>query len=119
VGLVENVTVEGLAGGDVCAIATDRYHRIALWRQLFTALIFALAVVIAVLAVLAVIFATDEEWAGTVATALGALATGKPLSWVVSRRSDAVTEEATAFTDYKDACGADGQPPAFVESLKF
>lgn len=101
---VEEVTAEAIASNNGCAIATDRYHRIALWRQLFTLLIFLVAVAMVVFLVLCIVFATNEEWAATTATGLGTVAGGVPLRWVLKRRAESVKEEEKAFREAKSAC---------------
>ena len=114
---IEQVTANALAS-DVCAIATDRYHRIALWRQLFTVLIFLVATAIVVFLVLCIVFATNKEWAATTATGLGTVASGVPLRWVLARRRDAVKEEQKAFDEAKTACGGDEDIQGIEANLK-
>jgi archaellum biogenesis protein FlaJ (TadC family) len=113
-----DVTAQKLAGNDVCAIATDRYHRIALWRQLFTVLIFAVAVVITVFLVLTIVFATNKEWAATIATGLGTVVSGVPLRWVLKRRGEAKAEEEKAFDELKDACDDTSAASAIESNLR-
>lgn len=115
---LETVTASKLASNDVCAIATDRYHRIALWRQLFTVLIFVVAVVITVFLVLTIVFATNKEWAATMATGLGTLVSGVPLRWVLKRRGEAKTEEEKAFAEFKEACGSTSDDSAIARNLR-
>ncbi len=112
------VSAQKLAANDVCAIATDRYHRIALWRQLFTVLIFAVAVAITVFLVLTIVFATNKEWAATVATGLGTVVSGVPLRWVLKRRGEAKQEEEKAFKEVKSACGDTSRASAIATSLR-
>jgi archaellum biogenesis protein FlaJ (TadC family) len=116
---LSQITANDLALQNVCAIATDRYHRIAMWRQLFTALIFSVAVVMAVLVVLCIVFATNKEWAGATATALGTAANGIALKWVLARYKEATSAETKAFKETADACdnGAD-DAKAIKNSLK-
>ena len=115
---MDQVTAEALASNNLCAIATERYHRIALWRQLFTLLIFVVAVMMVVFIVLGVVFATNKEWAATTASALGATAGGVPLRWVLKRRREAVAEEQKAFTEVGEACGDDADASAIAANLK-
>lgn len=115
---LDQVTAEALASNDVCAIATDRYHRIGLWRQLFTVLIFAVAVVMVVFIVLCIVFATNEEWVATTGTGLGTVASGVPLRWVLKRRREAVKEEEKAFEQVRAACGETSDAEAITRSLK-
>ena len=116
---VNEITADKLASTDVCALATDRYHRIALFRQLFTVLIFVVATVIVVFLVLCIVFATNKEWAATTATGLGSVVSGLPLRWVLKRKGEAVAEEEKAFKEAKAACGASGDLEEIADELKF
>lgn len=102
---LEAVTAAKLAEGDVCAVAMDRHHGIALWRNLFTALIFAVAVVMAVTVGAAIVLALDENWVPAAIAAAGAAAEGKPLKWVLDRHGEAVKAEDEAFKQVREACG--------------
>lgn len=115
---LDQVTAQALASNDVCAIATDRYHRIGLWRQLFTVLIFVVAVVMVVFIVLCIVFATNKEWAASTGTGLGTVASGLPLRWVLKRRREAAQEEEKAFQEVQEACGGATDAETIATNLK-
>jgi hypothetical protein len=88
----------------ICRLAQDRYRNAALWRNLWTILLFAVGAVVAVFLVLAVVFFLRQDWLPAAAAALGTIVDGAGMKWVVDRRKDAVEEEREAYQEVREAC---------------
>ena len=87
-----------------CEYARERHRNILMWRNLWTILLFAFGTAVIVFAVLAVALFIREEWLPAVIMALGTLAQGAAIKWVVDRRVDAVQEEEIAYQDVAAKC---------------
>jgi hypothetical protein len=87
-----------------CEYARERHRNILMWRNLWTILLFAFGSAVIVFAVLAVALFIREEWLTGAIMALGTLAQGAAIKWVVDRRADAVQEEEIAYQDVAAKC---------------
>jgi uncharacterized membrane protein YcjF (UPF0283 family) len=87
-----------------CEYARERHRNILMWRNLWTILLFAFGTAVIVFAVLAVVLFIREEWLAGAIMALGTLAQGAAIKWVVDRRVDAVREEELAYQDVAAKC---------------
>jgi uncharacterized membrane protein YcjF (UPF0283 family) len=88
----------------LCEYATERHRNILMWRNLWTILLFAFGSAVIAFAVLAVALFIREEWLAGAILALGTLAQGAAIKWVVDRRADAVQEEEVAYQDVAAKC---------------
>ncbi len=87
-----------------CEYARDRHRNTLMWRNLWTILLFAFGTAVIAFAVLAIVLFLREEWLAGAIMALGTLAQGAAIKWVVDRRADAVREEELAYQDVAAKC---------------
>ena len=87
-----------------CEYARERHKNILMWRNLWTILLFAFGTAVIVFAVLATALFIRQEWLAGAIMALGTLAQGAAIKWVVDRRVDAVKEEEIAYQDVAAKC---------------
>ena len=90
--------------GIVCDIAQERHHGAALWRNMWTLLLWLLGLSIVLFLVMAVLFLLREEWLPAAVVTLGSIAEGVGIKWVTDRRTDAVREETEMYKDLEGAC---------------
>ena len=84
--------------------ARERHRNILMWRNLWTILLFAFGSAVIIFAVLAIALFIRQEWLAAAIMALGTLAQGAAIKWVVDRRVDAVREEEVAYQDVAAKC---------------
>jgi uncharacterized membrane protein YcjF (UPF0283 family) len=87
-----------------CEYARERHRNILMWRNLWTILLFAFGTAVILFAVLAIALFIREEWLAGSIMALGTLAQGAAIKWVVDRRVEAVQEEEIAYQDVAAKC---------------
>jgi hypothetical protein len=87
-----------------CEYARERHRNILMWRNLWTILLFVFGTAVVLFAVLAIALFIREEWLAGAIMALGTLAQGAAIKWVVDRRADAVQEEEIAYQDVAARC---------------
>jgi uncharacterized membrane protein YcjF (UPF0283 family) len=87
-----------------CEFALFRYRMLALWRNLWSILLFAFAVAIVLFSIVAILFFLRSDWLTGAVNAVGSVASGLGMSWVVARRSQAVEEERDAANDVYTHC---------------
>jgi uncharacterized membrane protein YcjF (UPF0283 family) len=87
-----------------CEFALFRYKTMALWRNLWTILLFAFGVAIVVFGIVAIIFFVRTDWLTGAVNAVGSIASSVGMGWVVSRRTQAVQEEQEAANDVFTHC---------------
>jgi hypothetical protein len=95
--------------GLVCSIAQERHRGSALWRNMWTILLWLLGASITVFLVLAVVFLLREEWLPAAVVTIGSIADGVGMKWVTDRRAEAVREEKEMYLDVENACRGMGQ----------
>lgn len=120
-GSAMNEDLEAIADGDVCELAKERHRKAAQWLGLWTALIFALAIILAVFVITALWSAFDlseRKVAGLVGLS-ASVAQGAVLSWFVRRRREIRTEETEAFAEVERLCGKTVDVEAVRSSLSF
>jgi uncharacterized membrane protein YcjF (UPF0283 family) len=88
-----------------CEYARERHRNIAMWRNLWTILLFAFGAAVVVFLVLATVLFIRQDWLPAAFTTLGALVEGPVIKWVAGRRAEAVKEEEEAYNDVKKECG--------------
>lgn len=93
---------------DRCEFLLTRWKNLALWRNLWSILIFVLGASVALWLAAAVWLYTQSSWLPAVLTTLGTLVSGVAASWVLARRNDAVAEEVDAKRELLATCGGPG-----------
>ncbi len=87
-----------------CTYAQERHRNMAMWRNLWTILLFAFGAAVVVFLVLAVLFLLRQDWLPGALTTLGTIVEGAGMKWIADRRADAVKEEEAAYQDVADKC---------------
>ena len=95
-----------------CTLAAERYKSIARWRNLWTILLFIFGSTVIVFLCTAILLFINQGWLPGAISTLGTIVNGVGVSWVVTRRSEAVTEETAAYEDVKKVCSAAAPGPA-------
>lgn len=99
-----------------CSIAFERYQNLARWRNLWTILLFVFGATVIVFLVGTIFLFIRQDWVVGVVSTLGTIVNGFGVSWVVTRRNEAVQEEEAAYEDVKAVCGGAGGGAAGLES---
>ena len=103
-----------MAGFDPCDFLFDRWKNLALWRNLWTILIFLLGSAFTIFLIGAVMLFIRASWiAGALAT-LGTIVNGVAVGWILARRNQAVTEETEAKEELIKHCA----PPMAVKATE-
>jgi LPS O-antigen subunit length determinant protein (WzzB/FepE family) len=89
----------------LCKIAQDRHRNAALWRNLWTILLWVFGAAIIIFLVIAIFFFLRQDWLPGALTTLGTIVQGVGIKWVADRRADAVKEEEKAYKEVEEACG--------------
>jgi|SRR5713226_7010609 len=87
-----------------CEYARERHRTIAMWRNLWTILLFAFGASVVVFLVLSVVFFLRQDWLPGALTTLGTIVEGAGIKWVANRRAEAVKEEEEAYKDVAEKC---------------
>lgn len=87
-----------------CEYARERHHQTAMWRNLWTILLFGFGTAVVVFLILAIYFFIQKAWLPAGLTTLGTIVEGVGIKWVADRRAVAVEEEEKAYEDVKVAC---------------
>jgi hypothetical protein len=90
---------------DMCQYARERYREIARWRSVWTVLLFLVGCAIVVFVILSIISFRDQKVIEVAAGAIGTLISGAAMTWVVTRRNEAVKEEDDAWKGVEQHCG--------------
>jgi LPS O-antigen subunit length determinant protein (WzzB/FepE family) len=93
-----------IQGFDRCEYAQNRHKNLAMWRNLWTILLFALGAAIIGFAAVSILFFSREDWAAGAATTVATIVQGAGVKWVVTRRQQAKDEEEKAYQDVGKAC---------------
>lgn len=88
-----------------CQIAQQRYRNAALWKNLWTILLFAFGAAMVVFLVVAIAFFIREDWLPGAVAILGTIAQGAAIRWVLDRRNEASKEEEDAYKEVQNQCG--------------
>ncbi len=93
---------------DRCEFAIQRYKSIALWRNLWTILLFIFGSTVILFLCGAILLFIQESWLPAAITTLGTIVNGVGVTWVVTRRNEAVQEELDAYKDVGTECSTSG-----------
>lgn len=100
-----------------CEFSMERYKNIAKWRNMWTILLFVFGTTVIVFLSGSIFLFINKGWLpGAIAT-LGTVVNGVGVSWVVTRRNEAVQEEGQAYQDVRAVCGAGGDTAKVEASL--
>lgn len=89
---------------DLREIALDRYKNLAMWRNLWTILLFMFGTTIILFFCICIILFINESWLpGAIAT-IGVIANGIGVRWVVIRRDESVKEEKESYSKLAALC---------------
>jgi len=88
-----------------CQYAQDRHKNLALWRNLWTILVFTFGSAVVLFLILSIFLFLTKSWLPGALSALGTLVSGAGSAWVVTRRLEAVKEEEEGFNEVMKACG--------------
>jgi hypothetical protein len=89
-----------------CEAANARWHNFALWRNLWTILIFAFGSAVVFFLVVTIVLFIRQAWVPGAITTLTTIVQGAAIKWVLSRRGEAVVEEQQAYQDMQARCGS-------------
>lgn len=98
-----------------CELAVNHWKNLAMWRNLWTILLFIFGAAVVLFLCAVIILFIKESWVGGAVTTVGTIASGTAMNWVVSRRSEAVKEETEAYKDVESQCAV--IPPSGVKGL--
>jgi hypothetical protein len=87
-----------------CDYARDRHRDFVRWRNLWTILLFTFGWGVVLFLLAAIFLFIRQTWLGAAISTLGTMATGAAVTWVTSRRAEAVTEEEKAYRDVIEQC---------------
>jgi hypothetical protein len=103
---------------DPCRIAVDRYKNYAMWRNLWTILLFFFGSTIIVFACVSILLFINQGWLASAISTLGTIVSGASIGWVVKRREEAQKEEEKAYEDQKLVCAGEPTPSSAQASYQ-
>jgi hypothetical protein len=98
-----------------CDFARERYRNIAKWRNMWTILLFIFGATVIIFLCAAIFLFIRQSWLPGAISALGTIVNGVGVSWVVSRRAEAVKEEEDAYKDVVEKCPSTAADATMVE----
>ncbi|MBC7224708.1 MAG: hypothetical protein H5T59_10625 [Anaerolineae bacterium] len=101
-----------------CQIAQQRYRNAALWKNLWTILLFAFGAAVVVFLVLAIVFFIREDWIPGAVSTVSTIAQGAAIKWVLDRRNEAAKEEEEAYKEVQAQCGDTRHADEFRAGLR-
>jgi len=106
---------------DVCTIAQRRYRRAAMYLGFWTALIFAMGVVLLLAVAFAVWAVTDfsRKEALSVTAVIGSIVQGGVLYWFIQHRKDLKEDERRAFRDVERDCATTKEAEEAAATFSF
>ena len=93
---------------DPCEFAYERYQNRAMWRNLWTILLFFFGSMLMLVLCLSVWLMYWQNYVPGFLSSLGTIVNGVGVAWVVSRRKEAVAEDDAAYEDAQRVCGSGG-----------
>lgn len=87
-----------------CDFLFARWKNLALWRNLWTILIFLLGAAFTIFLIGAVFLFVRASWIPAALSTLGTIANGVAVGWVLARRNQAVDEETQAKQELLAQC---------------
>lgn len=91
-----------------CEFEQQRYRQTALFRALYTWLVFAFTVVLTGILILGLVFLWHKKWVEGIVTGTTSLVGGGGVKFLLDRRAEAVTEEREQAQRVRDACDPAG-----------
>ncbi len=95
-------------GFDPCVFLLERWKNLAMWRNLWTILLFLLGLTFAGFLIAAICLFINKSWIATALTTFGTIVNGVGTAWILARRTQAVTEEEEAKKELLAHCGGGG-----------
>lgn len=96
----------------LCEYALQRHKNLARWRTLWTILVFAFGAAIVGFLIVAIVLFVRASWLPGALSTLATIVSSVGTTWVVQRRTDAVTEEEEAYADVAEKCRSTKQADA-------
>lgn len=87
-----------------CEFAIERYRNIAKWRNMWTILLFIFGSTVILFLCGSILLFIRQNWLPGAISTLGTIVNGVGVSWVLSRRTEAVKEEEEAYKDVQSKC---------------
>ncbi len=87
-----------------CEFEQQRYRQTALFRALYTWLVFAFTVVLTGILILGLVFLWHKKWIEGVVTGTTSIVGGSGIKFLLDRRAEAVTEENEQAARVRAAC---------------
>jgi hypothetical protein len=103
---------------DRCAFAIQRYKSIAMWRNLWTILLFIFGSTVILFLCGSILLFVQESWLPAAISILGTIVNGVGVKWVVTRRNEAVQEELDAYHDVGTECPGAGKERTVTGAAK-
>lgn len=91
---------------DICDFLFERWKNLALWRNLWTILLFLLGIAFTIFLIGAVLFFVRESWLPGALLTVSTVADGVAVGWILARRNQAVAEESAAKDDLLKNCAS-------------
>jgi hypothetical protein len=88
-----------------CDFAVERYRNIARWRDHWTTLLFVFGTTVILFLCASILLFIGSNWLPGAVSTLGTIVNGAAVTWVLSRRNEAVREEEEAYKDVEAKCG--------------
>jgi hypothetical protein len=103
-----------------CEFEQQRYRQTALFRALYTWLVFAFTVVLTGILILALVFIWHKKWFEGAVTGTTSIVGGGGIKFLLDRRAEAVTEEKEQAQRVRDACdpASIAATEAFAQRMK-
>lgn len=96
-----------------CDFLYERWRNLAMWRNLWSILLFLVGTALALFLVAALLMFINKVWLAGALSTVATIANGVALNWIVVRRNQAVAEETEAKEDLLANCG--GPQPGAAE----
>lgn len=101
-----------------CKIAQERFRNAALWKNLWSLLLFLFGATVVFFLVLAIVFYIRADWLpGAVAT-ISTIVQGAGIKWVLDRRNEAAQEEKEAYQEVESQCGDTARADEFRAGMR-
>ena len=94
-----------MPGFDQCAFLLARWKNFAMWRNLWTILLFLFGCAIIIFLIGGILLFITEAWITGAMSTLGMIVNSVGVKWVLARRSQAAKEESQAKDELLKRCG--------------
>ena len=102
----------------LCEIAQQRFRNAALWKTLWTVLLYAFGAAVVVFLVLAITLFIRQEWLPGAISTVATLVQGAGIKWVLDRRNEASEEEEEAYAYVEKHCQTTAKADDLRNGLK-